>query len=84
MMECDHREKGKGKGQFLGISHFWLEVLGLLPYEEPPSLSSFPTFQIKGRLYVNFFAIRKYNFLNYFLFCFVYKLFAVTIRNIIP
>ena len=33
MMECDHREKGKGKGQFLGISHFWLEVLGLLPYE---------------------------------------------------
>ena len=33
MLECDHLEKGKGKGQFLGISHFWLEVLGLLPYE---------------------------------------------------
>ena len=38
MMECDHREKGKGKGQFLGISYFWIEVflkevLGLLPYE---------------------------------------------------
>ena len=30
MMECDHREKGKGKGQFLGISHLWIEVLGLL------------------------------------------------------
>ena len=22
MMECDHREKWKGKGQFLGISQF--------------------------------------------------------------
>ena len=33
MMECDHDEKGKGKGQFLGISHFWTEVLGLSPYE---------------------------------------------------
>ena len=32
MMECDHRAKGKGKGQFLGISRFWIEVLGLLPY----------------------------------------------------
>ena len=30
MMECDHREKGKGKGQFLGISHLWIEVLDLL------------------------------------------------------
>ena len=43
MMECDHREKGKGKGQFLGISYFWIEVLGLLPYEGTsviPSLSS--------------------------------------------
>ena len=33
MMECDHLEKGKGKGQFLGTSHFWIDVLGLLPYE---------------------------------------------------
>ena len=35
--------KGRGKGQFLGISHFWLEVLGLLPYEGTtfiPNLSS--------------------------------------------
>ena len=43
MMEYDHREKGKGKGQFLGISHFWKEVLGLLPYEGTtfiPNLSS--------------------------------------------
>ena len=43
MMECDHREKGKGKGQFLGISYFWIEVLGLLPYEGTtfiPNLSS--------------------------------------------
>ena len=43
MMECDHREKGKGKGQFLGISNLWIEVLGLLPYEGTtfiPNLSS--------------------------------------------
>ena len=43
MMEWDHREKGKGKGQFLGISYFWIEVLGLLPYEGTtfiPNLSS--------------------------------------------
>ena len=25
--------KGRGKGQFLGISYFWIEVLDLLPYE---------------------------------------------------
>ena len=74
--------KGRGKGQFLGISYFWIEVLGLnYLTKEPPS---FPTFQVKARLYVNFIAVRKYNFLDYFLFCFVYKLFAVTIRNIIP
>ena len=82
MMECDHREKGKGKGQFLGISYFWIEVLGLnYLTKEPPS---FPTFQVKARLYVNFIAVRKYNFLDSFLFCFAYKIFAVTIRHIIP
>ena len=35
--------KGRGKGQFLGISYFWIEVLGLLPYEGTtfiPNLSS--------------------------------------------
>ena len=42
------------------------------------------TFQLKARLYVNFIAVRKYNFLHYFLFCFVYEVFAVTIPNIIP
>ena len=45
---------------------------------------SFPTFQVKARLYVNFIAVRKYNFLDSLLFCFVYKIFAVTIQNIIP
>ena len=43
MMECDHREKWKRKGQFLGISYFWIEVLGLLPYKGTtfiPNLSS--------------------------------------------
>ena len=35
--------KGREKGQFLGISFFWIEVLGLLPYEGTtfiPNLSS--------------------------------------------
>ena len=35
--------KGRGKGQFLGISYFWIEVLGLLSYEGAifiPNLSS--------------------------------------------
>ena len=41
-------------------------------------------FQVKARLYVNFIAVRKYNFLDSFLFCFVYKIFAVTILNVIP
>ena len=31
--------------------------------KEPPS---FPTFQVKARLYVNFIALRKYNFLDSF------------------
>ena len=42
-MECDHRVKGKRKGQFLGILYFWIDVLGLLPYEGTtfiPNLSS--------------------------------------------
>ena len=74
--------KGRGKRQFLGISYFWIEVLGLnYLTKEPPS---FPTFQVKARLYVNFIAVRKYSFLDYFLFYFVYKIFAVTIRNITP
>ena len=38
----------------------------------------------KARLYVNSIVIRKYNFLDSFLFCFVNKIFAVTILNIIP
>ena len=59
--------KGREKGQFLGISYFWIEVLGLnYLTKEPPS---FPTFQVKARLYVNFVAVRKYNFS--ILFCFV-------------
>ena len=74
--------KGRGKGQCLGISYFWIEALGLNYLTKEPS--SFPTFQVKARLYVNFIAVRKYSFLDYFLFYFVYKIFAVTIRNITP
>ena len=44
--------------------------------KEPPSYS---TFQVKARLYVNFIAVQKYNFLDSFFFCFVHKIFAVTI-----
>ena len=40
MMEFDHREKGKGKGQFLGIIYFWIEVLGPLPYERTTFIPS--------------------------------------------
>ena len=78
--------KGREKGQFLGISYFWIEVLSLnYLTKEPPS---FPTFQVKARLYVNFkffIAVPKYSFLDsFFCCCLVYKIFAVTIRNITP
>ena len=67
----------------LGISYFWIQVLGLNYLTK--ELPSFPTFQVKARLYVNFIAVPKYSFLDSFLCCcFVYKIFAVTIRNITP
>ena len=57
--------KGRDKGQFLGNSYFWIEVLGLnYLTKEPPS---FPTFQVKARLYITFIAVPKYNFLVSFL-----------------
>ena len=57
--------KVREKGQFLGISYFWIEVLGLnYLTKEPPS---FPTFQVKARLYITFIAVPKYNFLVSFL-----------------
>ena len=41
--------KGRDKGQFLGNSYFWIKVLGLnYLTKEPPS---FPTVQVKARLY---------------------------------
>ena len=56
--------KGREKGQFLGISYFWIEVLGLnYLTKEPPS---YPTFQVKAGLYVHFIAVPKYNFFNSF------------------
>jgi len=43
------------------------------------------TFQVKARLYVNFIAVRKYNFLDSFLCCFVYKvIFANDLINLSP
>ena len=66
--------KGREKGQFWGISYFWIEVflkdvLGLSSYltKEP---TSFPTFQVKARLYVTFIAVRKHNFHDSFLVLF--------------
>ena len=75
--------KGREKGQFLGISYFWIEVLGLnYLTKEPPS---FPTFEVKARLYVNFIGVPKCSFLDsFFCCCLVYKIFAVTIRDITP
>ena len=75
--------KGRGsegkKGQFWGISYFWIEVF----FKEVLGLT--PNISSQGEtIYVNIIAVRKYNFLDSFLFCFVYKIFAVTIRNIIP
>ena len=62
--------KGREKGQFLGMSYFWIDVLGLnYLTKEPPS---FPTFQVNARLCVNFIAVPKYSFLDSFfllLFC---------------
>ena len=81
--------KGREKGQFWGISYFWIEVflkevLGLFRSLTLRRNHLHSTFQVKARLYVNFIAVLKYNFLDSFLFCFVYKIFAVTTRNIIP
>ena len=70
--------KGREKDNFQVFHIFGQKFQVSYLTKEPPS---FPTFQVKARLYVNFIAVRKYNFLDYFLFCFVYKLFAVTIRN---
>ena len=70
-MECDHRQKGEGKGQFCGISYFWIEVflkevLGLLPYEGTTFIPNPLSMQVKARLYFNFTAVRKYNRLDSF------------------
>ena len=62
--------KGREKGKFWGISYFGMFFLKKFQVsylvKEPPS---FPTFQVKARLYVNyvnFIAVRKYNFLASF------------------
>ena len=73
--------KGREKDNFQVFHIFGQKFQVSYHTKEPPS---FPTFQVKARLYVYFIVVRKYNFLDYFLFCFVYKLFAVTIRNITP
>ena len=54
---------------------FHIFGLGLLAYEGTIFI---PTFQVKARLYVNFNAVRKYDFLDTFFLFF----FAVTILNI--
>ena len=68
-LECHQHGKREGrKGQFWAISYCWIdvflkEVLGLLAYERS-------TFKLNLRLYVNFIAVLKYNFLDFFFVCF--------------
>ena len=68
--------KGKEKGQFWGISYFWIEVflkevLGLFRSLTLRRNHLHSTFQVKARLYVNFIAVRKYNFSKFSRFFFV-------------
>ena len=79
-MECDHLEKGKGKRRIFRFFIFLDRRFRSLTLRR----NHLHSFQVKARLYINFIALRKYNFLDYFLFCFMYKIFAVTIRNITP
>ena len=75
-MECNQREKGEGKRTILRfISYFWIEVflkkvLDLSSYltKEP---ASFPTFQVKGELYVNLLRYGNTIFSILYLVCFV-------------
>ena len=56
--------------QFLGISYFWIQVLDLNYLTK--ELSSFPTFQVKARLYVNFYCRTEIQLSRFFfmlLFC---------------
>ena len=53
----------RGKRQFSAISYVWIETF----LEEALGLV-----KVKARLYVNFFALRKYDFLDSFLFCFFF------------
>ena len=63
-MECDHHEKGEEKRNISYFGMFFMKKFQVsYLMKEPPS---FPTFQVKARLYVNyvnFIAVRKYNFL---------------------
>ena len=54
----------RGKRQFWAISYVWIETF----LEEALGLV-----KVKARLYVNFFALRKYYFLDSFLFCFFFS-----------
>ena len=89
IMECDHLEKGEGKRTILRycISYFRIEVflkevLGLLPYEGTafiPNLSSYSETVCKFHCRTEII-----HFSRFFFVCFVNKIFAITIRNIIP
>ena len=73
---CNHRGKGERnevkKEQIWPISYLWIRSLNLRRNHLHTNL------QVKARLYVNFNALRKYDFLDTFFLFF----FAVTILNI--
>ena len=64
MTECNHRGKGERnevkKEQICPISYFWIRSLSLRRNHLHTNL------QVKARLYVNFNALRKYDFLDTF------------------
>ena len=82
-MERDHRGKGQGKRTILKYFIFLHRSLSfrLANNLRRNHLHAQP-FKLRRGQYVNFIALRKYNFLIFF--CFAYKIFAVTILNIIP
>ena len=72
---------GKTEEDWNGLKQGFWKLFSLTVFQSWSLLLTASKIMLR-RLCVNFIAVRKYNFLDYFLFCFVYKLFAVTIRNI--
>ena len=86
-MECDYRGKGKGKRTILRYFIFLDRSFSLRSFRLANNLLRNHLYAQPFKLrrgYVNFIALRKYNFLDSFFCCSAYKIYAVTILNIIP